>query len=208
MTIFRFLAAAAATGALAVPAAGQYYPQPAYPQQAYPQQAYPQQQYQPGYPQPGYGYNQGTTGNPITDFIDQLLGNNNRYSVTDRQAVRQCAQAAQVQAQSRYSGYGYRGDDRGDRDEGYRGDNRGYGQQFAAPSMRVTSITGVQRRGNGVRVSGMMSSGYGGQYGSQYGNQYGYQNRGYGGGDISFRCDVAYNGQVYNIRIGGGQRRY
>ena len=47
-----------------------------------------------------------------------------------------------------------------------------------------------------------MSSGYGGQYG--------YQNRGYAGaGDVSFRCNVDYSGQVTNIRIGGGQyRRY
>src|SRR6478672_12043157 len=88
MTIFKLLAGAAAIGALAAPAAAQYYPQPAYPQQypQYPQ--YPQQTY-PGYPQ-GYGYNQGT-GNPVTDIIDQLLGN--RYNVTDRQAVRQCANA-------------------------------------------------------------------------------------------------------------------
>ena len=195
MTNFaRLLTAAAAMGAIAAPAAAQYYPQQSYPQQTYPQyqQTYPQ--YQQGYGQPAYGYGQSTTGNPVTDIIDQLLGGNNRYSVTDRQAVRQCARAAQAQAQSRYGGYGYRGND------------RGYGQQIAAPSMRVTSITGVQRRGNGVRVSGMMSSGYAGQYG-QYGN--GYQNQAYAGaGDISFRCDVGYNGQVYNIRIGGGYRRY
>lgn len=188
MRIVNFLASAAALGAAAAPATAQYYPQ----QQAYPQyqQAYPQ--YQQGYGQPAYGYGQSTTGNPVTDIIDQLLGgNNNRYSVTDRQAVRQCAQAAQVQAQSRYS---YRGNDR---------DARGYGQQIAAPAMRVTSISGVQRRGNGVRVSGMMGSGYAGQYGN------GYQNQAYAGaGDISFRCDVAYNGQVTNIRIGGGTRRY
>src|SRR5438270_432725 len=59
MAIFRFLAAAAAAGALAVPAAAQYYPQQyQYPQQTYPQQGYPQQTY-PGYPKQGYGYNQG-----------------------------------------------------------------------------------------------------------------------------------------------------
>ena len=207
MRILHFLAASAAAGAMAVPAAAQYYqPQQSYPQQqaypqyqqGYPQQGYGQQQgyYQQGYAQPGYGYNQSTTGNAVTDVIDSLLGGGNRYSVTDRQAVRQCAQAARVQAQSRYSSYG----------------QRGYGQQMGAANMRVTSISGVQRRGNGVRVSGMMSSsGYGGQYGNQYANAYGnqYQNRGYaGGGNISFRCDVAANGQVWNVRVGGGQRRY
>ena len=59
----------------------------------------------------------------------------------------------------------------------YRGDStasaatasRGYGQQgygyqqgFAAPSMRVTAITDVQRRNSGLRVKGLMSSGYAG----------------------------------------------
>jgi hypothetical protein len=190
-SITNFLAAAAAIGGLSTPLAAQStYP---YPQQGYPQQGYPQ-----GYAQQGYGqqgYSQGTTGNPITDIIDSLLGN--RYSVTDRQAVRQCADAARVQAGQQYSQrYG---------NYAYRGDNRGYGQQVVAPSLRVTAITGVERRSNGVRVSGTMSSGYAGQYGNQYENR----DRAYAGaGDISFRCNVAYNGQVSNIRIGGGTRRY
>jgi hypothetical protein len=198
-SITKYLVGAAAIGGLSAPLAAQNpypYPQQGYQQQGYPQQGYPQQAYpgygsNQGYPQqsyPGYGYNQGTTGNPVTDIIDSLLGN--RYNVSDRQAVRQCARAAQVQAQGQYGGY-----------------NRGYRQQIAAPSMRVTSITEVQRRGNGLRVSGTMSSGYAGQYGAQAG----YQNRAYaGGGDLSFRCSVDYNGQVSNIRIGrGGEyRRY
>ena len=62
--------------------------------------------------------------------------------------------------------------------------------------MRVTAITDVQRRNNGLRVSGTMGSGYGGQYGGQYG----YQNRGYG--EVRFRCNVDYRGAVTNIRIG------
>jgi hypothetical protein len=198
----RTLAAAAAIGGLSAPLAAQNpypYPQQTYPQQSYPgyaqpgygQPGYGQQGYgQQGYGQQGYGY-QGTTGNPVTDVIDSLLGNH--YNVTDRQAVRQCARAAQVQAQSQYGGY-----------------NRGYGQQIAAPAMHVTAITDVQRRSYGLRVSGMLGSGYAGQYGSQYGNQYAYQNRGYGVGDISFRCNVDYRGQVTNVRIGrGGEyRRY
>jgi hypothetical protein len=207
--ITKYLAAAAAIGGFSAPLAAQNpypYPQQGYPQgytQGYPQgytQGYPQG-YTQGYPQgytqqayPGYGYNQGTTGNPVTDIIDSLLGN--RYNISDRQAVRQCARAAQVQAQAQTQAQTQ-----------YGGYNRGYRQQFAAPSMRVTSITEVQRRGNGLRVSGMMSSGYA----SPYGNQTGYQNRAYaGGGDVSFRCNVDYNGQVTNIRIGrGGEyRRY
>jgi hypothetical protein len=168
MRIVTFLASAAALGAVAAPAAAQYYPQQY--QQAYPQQyqqAYPQQ-YQQAYPGNGYnqGYNQGT-GNPVADIIDSLLGN--RYNVSDRQAVRQCASAAMAQAGQQYGGY-----------------NRG--------GMRVTAISGVERRGNGLRVSGTMSSGAG------YDRQRGYQNGGYG--DVSFRCNVAYNGAVTGIRIG------
>jgi hypothetical protein len=160
MRIVTFLASAAALGAVAAPAAAQYYPQQY-------QQAYPQQ-YQQAYPGNGYnqGYNQGT-GNPVADIIDSLLGN--RYNVSDRQAVRQCASAAMAQAGQQYGGY-----------------NRG--------GMRVTAISGVERRGNGLRVSGTMSSGAG------YDRQRGYQNGGYG--DVSFRCNVAYNGAVTGIRIG------
>jgi hypothetical protein len=185
MTNFtKILAGAAAIGAIATPAVAQYYPQPTYPQQTYPQQAYPGS---------GYGY-QGTTGNPVTDIIDQLLGN--RYSVTDRQAVRRCTNAVQAQALQQYGG-GY----------GQQAYGQGYRQNIAAPSMRVTSITDVQRRNSGLRVSGTLSTGYAGQYG----NQYGFQNRQYAGGDLRFRCNVDYRtGQVTNIRVDrrGAYRRY
>jgi hypothetical protein len=192
MTNFpRFLVAAAAIGGLAAPAAAQYqYPQPQYQQQyQYPQQY--QQQY-PGYPQQSYGYSQGYNQNPIGQIIDSLLGN--RYSVTDRQAVSQCASAAVVQAQRQYRGYG----------QGYNGYNQGYGQNYngynqgyATAGMRVTAITDVQRRSNGLRVSGTMSSGYAGN--NRY-NQ-GYANRGYGAANLSFRCNVDYRGAVTNIRV-------
>ena len=184
-TITRFAAAAAAVGCVAAPAAAQYYPQPY--QQTYPQyqQTYPQyQQTYPGYG--NQGYNQSYSQNPVTAIIDQLLGN--RYNVTDRQAVSQCASAAMAQGAAQYGGYA----------------NNGYGNRSSAASnMRVTSITDVQRRGNGLRVSGLMSSGYGGQYG--------YQNRGYAAQQMSFRCNVDYNGAVTNVRIGAangyGNRR-
>ena len=174
MRIFTFLAAAAAVGGLAAPAIAQY--------------PYQQQVPQPYPGQPGYGYGQQTyqqgysTGNPVTDIIDSLLGS--RYTVTDRQAVRQCASAAMTQAAAQY-GNGY---------------NQGYGNNFYTRghngTMRVTSITDVQRRNSGLRVSGMMSSGYG--------SQYGYQNRAYAqqAGDVTFRCNVDYRGQVTNVRIG------
>lgn len=200
-TITRFAAAAAALGCVAAPAAAQYYSgnQQTYPQY---QQTYPQhQQTYPGY---GYnqGYNQSYSQNPIAAIIDQLLGD--RYSVTDRQAVSNCASAAVAQAAAQYGGYGY--------NNGYSNNGYGYGNGYSgASNMRVTSITDVQRRGNGLRVTGLMSSGYGGQYGNAYG--YGYQNRGYGGQQLSFRCNVDYSGAVTNIRIraandGYGYRRY
>ena len=202
----RILAGSAAIGSLAAPATAQYYQQPQtypYPQQQ--QQTYPYPQQQPAYPYPqqqtypGYGYNQGYPGNPATDIIDQLLGN--RYSVTDRQAVRQCARAAQAQAQSQY-GYGY--GQQGYGQQGYGGyayGQPGYRQNIAAPSLHVTAITEVQRRSNGLRVTGLMSSGYGG-YGNQaYGQAYGYNNRGYGAGQLSFRCNVDYRGAVTGLRV-------
>jgi len=207
MTRFtNLLAAAAAIGALAAPAAAQYYQQ--YPQQ-YPQ--YPQQTYpgQPGYGQypntqypntqypygQNYGYNQGT-GNPVTDIIDQLLGN--RYSVTDRQAVRQCANAARAQAAQQYGAYGNNNYPYG---QGYgQGYNSGY-----AGRLHVTAINSVERRSNGLRIRGMLgtSGGYG-AYGNQGGGQYGYQNRGYAAGDLSFRCNVDYRGVVTDLRVRPG----
>lgn len=72
-------------------------------------------------------------------------------------------------------------------------------------SGRVLSITQVSARANGtVRVRGLASSGryaynnygpYGvGAYGAL---GYGYANA----ADLSFRCDVGYNGAVYNVDI-------
>jgi hypothetical protein len=184
----RFLVASAAIGGLAAPAAAQYQQQY---QQTYPQQQY-QQPYQQTYPQNGYGQ-QGYSQNPVQSIIDSLLGN--RYNVTDRQAVSQCASAALTQAQAQYgNGNGAYG-------------NR-YGQQYGQgynrySALRVTAITDVQRRNNGLRVSGTMSSGgaYAGQYGNQNGYQNGYQNRGYGGGQLTFRCNVDYRGAVTGVRI-------
>jgi hypothetical protein len=178
--MLKFIAAGAATIAAAAPAVAQYpYPQP-YPQ-TYP--GYPQQTY-PGYP--GYGAQ-----NPVQQIIDQLLGN--RYNVTDRRAVSLCASAAVTQAQAQYRGYG---GSYGGYSGGYGGYNQPYGQGFAAPAMRVTAITDVQRRSNGLRVKGRIDTGYGG-----YAGQYAYQNQAYARGDLSFRCNVDYRGAVTNVRI-------
>jgi hypothetical protein len=70
---------------------------------------------------------------------------------------------------------------------------------------RVLSITQAQPRGNGtVRVHGLASSG---RYASNNYGPYGvgaYGAAGYGyanAADLSFRCDVGFNGQVYNVSI-------
>jgi len=196
-SITQYLAAAAAFGGLAAPAAAQYAPYPTAPVTTYP--GYPGQTYpgygqpgygQPGYGQPGYGYNQGYSQNPVGQIIDQLLGN--RYTVSDRTAISQCASAVMSQAPTQYRGYGA------------YGGNQAYGGQygFAAPAMRVTAITDVQRRNSGLRVKGLLSTGYAGQYGQP--------NRNYAQGDLTFRCNVDYRGAVTNIRIGRNEayRRY
>ena len=198
MTMFKSVLTAAAVIGLAAPAAAQYQgqvPQPAPGQPGYgyypPQQGYPQQ---PGYGQPGYGYNQQ---NGLGQIINQLLGN--RYQTNDRLAVERCATAAMVQANSRYGGNRY---------------GQGYGNQGYYPGqMRVTAITDVRRRNNGVRVSGLLDSS-GGGYGQPYGNAYGYQGQGYqnqgyaGQGDLTFRCTVAHNGAVTGLRVGRNQSAY
>ena len=190
MTMFKsVLTAAAMISGLAVPAAAQYQYQDQVPQPAPGQPGYgyypPQQGYQPGYGQgygqPGYGYNQQ---GDLGSIIGQLLGN--RYNVSDRTAIQQCASAAMAQASAQYPpqahGNGYR--------RAYRGYNR---------TMRVTAITNVERRNSGLRVSGLLDSrgGY-----PPNGRAYGYQNNGYAAtGDLRFRCNVDYRGAVTNVRI-------
>ena len=192
--IGKYLAAALVAGGLAVPAATQYYPpyQQQYPQpypQTYPPGYYPQQQ------QYGYG-NQGGIG----QIIDQLLGN--RYNVNDRSAVSRCASAAVAQAQARYRPNGYnQGYNQG---YGYQGQGYAYGQGYN--NIRVTAITNVERRSNGLRVRGLLDSGmYRGQQG--YGD---YGNQGYATGDLTFRCTVDYRGYVSDVRIARNDnyRRY
>jgi hypothetical protein len=206
------LAASAAIGSLAAPAAAQYYPEaPAYP----PYQQQYQQVPQPYPGQPGYGYaqqgypNQGyAPQDPISQVINSLLGN--RYNVTDRQAVSQCASAALAEATAQYGVNGYAGSN------GYAGYAGAYrpgatgvpGYPGIATSMRVSAITDVQRRSNGMRVKGLIDSGvdYRGGYGGQA-----YEGGGYGGqpyatrypshNDLSFRCNLDNRGIVTSMRV-------
>jgi hypothetical protein len=207
MRIVYLLTAAAAVGAMAVPAgAQQTY---AYPYAQAVPQPYPGQPGY-GYQPPGYAY-AGQQGQVVGQIINQLLGNS--YNVSDRTAVTQCATAAMAHASAQYrprgNGYGYpQGYQQG---YGYPGYNQGYN-----PAMRVTSITDVRRQNRGLRVSGLMSSGMHAAY-APYGQAYGYQGQGYSDpryaqaqGDLTFRCNVARNGQVTNVRIGRNNqyRRY
>ena len=197
--IFKSALTVAAVIGLAAPAAAQYQgqvPQPAPGQPGYgyypPQQGYPQQPYG----QPGYGYNQQQQGS-LAQIIGQMLGN--RYNVTDRTAIQQCAAAAMAQASAQYrprSAYG-----QPPYGNAYGYNNQGYGyQQGYAPNMRVTAITQVQRQRSGLRVSGLIDS-RGGSY-PPFGQAYGYQNQGYAAtGDLSFRCNVDYRGVVTNVRV-------
>ena len=203
MTKFtKFLTAAAVIGGIAAPAAAQYqYPQPVpqpapgqpgygyYPQQGYGQQPYGQQPYgQQPYGQQAYGTD------PMSQIIGQLLGN--RYNVNDRTAIQQCASAAMSQASAQYrpeNGYGQ------PYGNAYGYNNNRYNQGYPAANMRVTAITNVERRQNGLRVSGLLDS-HGGY--RNHDQAYGYQNNGYAAtGDLRFRCNVDYRGAVTNVRI-------
>ena len=208
MKTLTLLSAAAAVGVMAVPAAAQS----SYAYQNYPvQQTYPYAQPVPqpypgqpgyGYAQPGYAQPYGT--NPVEQIINQLLGNNTQYSVTDRTAVSRCATAAVAQAQRQYGPAGYGAQPYG---QAY-----GYGQQYdhryannGYSQMRVTSITNVERRRyNSLRVTGLISSGMNAQ---PYGNAYGYQGQRYAdpryaqAADLSFRCTVDGRGAVSAVRV-------
>ena len=116
------IAAAALVGTAAAPATAEYqypYPQP----QPYPQ---PVPQYPYGQ---NYGNNYGNDESVIGSIVDSLIGN--RYNVSDRQAIRQCAWAAVQRAQGQYGG--------------------GFGQGYR-DRLRVTSINDVQRRTLVLRV--------------------------------------------------------
>jgi hypothetical protein len=218
MRTLYLLAAASAVGAMAVPAAAQS----SYPYQSYPvQQANPYAQPVPqpypgqpgyGYAQPGYAQPYGSA-NPVEQIINQLLGNNSAYTVSDRTQVSRCATAAVAQAQRQYRPASY-----GGYAQPY-GQAYGYGQQYdhryannAWSQMRVTAITNVERRRyNSLRVTGLISSG---MYAQPYGNAYGYQGQRYNdpryaqAADLSFRCSVDSRGAVSGVRISRNAAAY
>ena len=191
MKILTGAAGLAAAVGFATPASAQYYPQPSYPQQGYPQQGYPQQ----GYPQQGYGYgNQ----NPVGQVLGQILGYGrypygnygyNQYS-NQSTAIDQCARAVQ---QRLSGGYGAYYGNQGYNNRGYGYGNQGYG------GGSVQGITRVDRKNYGLKVFGVASSGYRGYQG--YGNNR-YGTYGYGAGaDLSWNCEVRYDGRIRDIDI-------
>jgi hypothetical protein len=150
---------------------------------------------------PNYGYNQGYNNNGgIGGVINSILGGG-RYGAygqgNDRVAVDQCARAAEARVSQNYRTSGY-----GNYQQGYndpRHNNQGYNGMRTA---RVIGITQVERKSNGLKVSGVMDSGraqYGGAYGNQgYGNAYG-QNAQVA--DLRFSCRVDFRGYVSNVDI-------
>lgn len=183
------------------------------------------------------GYNQGydQSGGVIGAVINSVLGGG-RYGTygqgQDRVAVDLCARTVEAQVTRDYRRRGYGQYAPGYANQGY---GQAYGQGYGQPSYgnpygqqgynqanlaRVVGITAVERRRNGVKVSGVIDSGmnpYRSAYGQGYGNQ-GYPNQGYGNqgypqqgygnpyaqpavADLRFSCRVDYRGLVSNVEI-------
>jgi hypothetical protein len=111
------------------------------------------------------------------------------YGVDTNTASQQCSAAVQNRLYNRSSIGGILGAILGSNSQG-----------------RVLSITQAQPRYNGtVRVRGLATSGryaYNNGYGPYGVGAYGASGYGYASGaDLSFRCDVGPNGQVYNVSI-------
>ena len=166
-------------------------------------------QYYPGNP---YGYNQ--PGNVIGQVLGQVLNpyGGQQYGGQygyQQNAVQQCTAAVQHRLSRQYSaGYGGYGQ--------YGGGQYGspYGYNTAPNSARVLAVTRVEQRSRStLRVRGVATSGMGYGYGGYpygghsggpggYGNPYGgYGSYGGAQGDLSFRCDVDYRGQVRDVDI-------
>jgi hypothetical protein len=202
MKVLTGAAGLAAAVGLATPASAQYYPQPSYPQPSYPQQTYPQQTY-PQQTYPGYGNN-----NPVGQIVGQILGygqypyGNYGYNQYANQstAIDQCARAVDARLNGYRGGYyGYGNMPYGNQGYGNQGYGSQYGYNQGYAGGRVQGITRVDRKNYGLKVFGVASSGYRGYQG--YGNNR-YGTYGYGAGaDLSWNCEVRYDGRVRDIDI-------
>ena len=180
-------------------------------------------------PVPYGGYNQGynSRGGSVGAIIGQILGGG-RYGAygqgADRMAVDQCARAAEARMAQTSRAPAYGQYPQGYGNQGYPPQAYGYNMRQA----RVIGITGVERRSNSLKVSGVMDSGrsqyrgaypnQGYNYGAQgypnqgYPNQ-GYPNQGYPNqygnaygqnaqvADLRFSCRVDFRGYVSDIDI-------
>lgn len=157
-------------------------------------------QYYPGNPGYGYGYNN----NPVGQIVGQILGYGrypygnygyNQYA-NQSSAIDQCARAVEA----RLGGYrgGYYGYGNVPYGGGY-GSPYGYGYNQGYGGGRVQGITRVDRKSYGLKVYGVASSGYRGYqgYGQRGYGSYGYSN----GADLSFNCEVRYDGRIRDINL-------
>lgn len=153
----------------------------------------------PSHLEPGYG-----SQNPVSQMVDQLLGE--RYLPSDHEAVSVCASAALNQAAAKFRVNGYWGYSGGY--TAYRGRNGASGTGYPVnPGMRVTSITEVQRGNGRLRVKGLIDSGMTqsafdtrayqgpGAGGQPYADRYPSAN------DLSFRCNVDLDGRITSLRV-------
>lgn len=169
---------------------------------------------------------------------------------TYRTSIDQCARAAEARVNQGGTGsYGY---NQGYGQQGYGQQQYGgqyggqYGQQgydprysngttYTGGRARLVSITRVERRSSGLKISGLIDSGMGGYANNGYGNNgYGqdgvhgertdpyanrdrYANQGYPGqsnaygyataqGDIRFDCRVDYRGYVTSVSVSRSNR--
>ncbi|WP_347716609.1 hypothetical protein [Sphingomonas sp.] len=169
---------------------------------------------------------------------------------TYRTSIDQCARAAEARVNQGGPGsYGY---NQGYGQQGYGQQQYGgqyggqYGQQgydprysngttYTGGRARLVSITRVERRSSGLKISGLIDSGMGGYANNGYGNNgYGqdgvhgertdpyanrdrYANQGYPGqsnaygyataqGDIRFDCRVDYRGYVTSVSVSRSNR--
>jgi hypothetical protein len=145
---------------------------------------------------------------PVREIVDRQLGL--RYDASDREAVARCVTAALAQGAILYGVNGYAGT------EGYAAYVGAYrpgasgvpGFPGVPATMRVSAITDVQRRADGMRVKGLIDSGvdYRGGYNSQA-----YQGPGSGGeayakrhpsnNDLVFRCNLDQAGLVTSMHV-------
>ena len=145
---------------------------------------------------------------PIRQVVDQQLGA--RYGASDKEAIARCVTAALAQGAILYGVNGYAGTD------GYAGYVGAYrpgaagvpGFPGIATNMRVSGITAVQRRSDGMRVKGLIDSGV--EYRGGYGGE-AYQGAGGGGepealrhpsnNDLAFRCNLDPAGLVSSLHV-------